>query len=1084
MINRIVLLFAFLSLLSFSPGIGNENTPLWMRYPKISPDGKTVAFSYKGDIYTVSVSGGTAIPLTISDAHDYMPVWSPDSKSIAFASDRNGNFDVFVIPAEGGKAKRLTYHSSGDFPSCFSSDGKEVYFTSSRMDNVDNVMFPSGVLPEFFSVNVSGGREFQRLSIPAEDAQWNKTGNKLLFHDRKGYEDAWRKHHQSSVARDIWMYDKAANAFSKLSSFAGEDRNPIWSSDEKEIYYLSEESGTFNVWKMEASNANNKKQITTFEKNPVRFLSKSDNGRLCFGYDGEIYTMNEGSAPEKIKITIVADERFNEVRTESFTGGATEMNVSSNGKEAVFVVRGEVFVTSLEGGMVKRITNTPGQERSVSFSPDGKSILYASERNNIWGLYTTSMVRPEESYFFQSTLLKEEPLLVGNKESFQPVWSPDGKEVAFIEDRTAVKIINLATKAVRAILPAEKSYSYTDGDQWFDWSPDGKYLLVQFLQDNHWQSQVGLVPADGNGKLTDLTESGFDNGSPVWSKDGKMMYWVSNRHGMKNVASHGQQSDIYGLFFSKAAFERFKLSKEEFELLKEKEKEKEKDKDKDKKEEDKSASKKTEKVEEVKIEMEGLQDRKVRLTLHSSDLAAALLSKDGEQLFYLCRFEKGYDLWSHKFREKETKLMVRLDAGSVRSLQMDKEGKNLFMVVNGNLVKVVIEKSEKKDIGFNVEMNLNLFKEREYEFEHAWRQVSNKFYVSDLQKTDWNYYKQAYAKFLPHINNNRDFAEMMSEMLGELNASHTGCRYNAKYKNPDETAALGVFYDENYSGKGLKILEVIDKGPLDLDGSKIKSGVVIEKIDGIELTENANQFELLNRKAGKYTLLSLFDPAAGNRWEITVKPISWWEQNDLLYHRWIRKMQSLTDKLSKGEVAYMHVRGMNDESYRAFYEQVMGKYSNKKALIVDTRFNGGGWMHDDLATFLSGKKYIEFVPRERKIGFEPGNKWTKPSVVLMSEGNYSDAHMFPVVYKTLGIGKLVGMPVPGTGTAVWWETLQDPTLVFGIPQVGVMTMDGKYYENNQLEPDFKVMNEYLKVIAGTDQQLEKAVELMLSEIKK
>ncbi|MCC6691401.1 MAG: PDZ domain-containing protein, partial [Bacteroidia bacterium] len=280
-------------------------------------------------------------------------------------------------------------------------------------------------------------------------------------------------------------------------------------------------------------------------------------------------------------------------------------------------------------------------------------------------------------------------------------------------------------------------------------------------------------------------------------------------------------------------------------------------------------------------------------------------------------------------------------------------------------------------------------------------------------------------------------------------------------------------------GNGMKIAEVIDKSPLIQATSRIKTGTIIEKIDGVSITSETNIYSLLNRKAGKPVLLSLVDEATKKQWEETVKPISLREQNELLYQRWVKLQQKLTDKLSNGKLGYMHVKGMNDESYREFYDQVIGKYTDKKALIVDTRFNGGGWLHDDLVTFLSGKKYIEFVPREHKIGVEPQTKWIKPSAVIVSEGNYSDAHMFPMVYHALNIGKIVGMPVPGTGTAVWWETLQDPTLVFGIPQVGVMTTDGKYFENNQLEPDFKVVNDYSDVTHGRDQQLEKAVEILM-----
>jgi tricorn protease len=1057
---------------SFKP---EKSAALWLRYPAISPDGKTIVFCYKGDIYKVEAAGGTATAITLSEGHDYMPVWSPDGKWIAFASDRNGNFDVYVVSSEGGIAQRLTYHSANDFPQCFTPDGKNILFSSSRLDNPKYVQFPYGALTELYSVAVTGGRETQVLSITAEDVKLNKSGDKMLFHDRKGYEDPWRKHHNSSVARDVWSYDKKENKFTKLTDFTGEDRNPVWSADEKTIYFLSEKSGSYNIWKMPANDPSQKTAVTRFEKNPVRFLSCSSTDVLCYGFNGEVYTQSVSGEPQKVNINIVTDERFSEERTEVFKDGVTEMSVSPAGKEVAFVVRGEVFVSSIETGITRRITNTPGQERSVSFSPDGKSILYAAERNNIWGIYKTELTRKEERYFFNSTVLKEETIVAGTTEAFQPKFSPNGNEVAYLEDRTAVKVIDLKTKKIRTVLPAEKNYSYSDGDQAFDWSPDGKYILVQFLQDGNWRQEVGLMDAEGKGPLVDLTQSGFDNGSAKWMMGGKMMLWLSNRHGMKNVASHGNQTDAYGLFFTQAAYDRFKLNKEDYLLLKEKE---EKDKPKDK---SKNADSIKKVLSPVQIDLNGIYDRKARLTIHSSNLADAVMSADGEKLYYLSRFENGYDLWVTKFKDNETKLFLKLDAKSVGDMAFDSEGKHLFFVADGKMLKVNLDKPEKKDLSFNAEMTLNLYAERAYLFEHAWRQVVKKFYVTDLQKTDWNYYKENYARFLPYINNNRDFAEMMSELLGELNASHTGCRYNPKFKNPDETASLGAYFDESYTGAGLKIAEVIEKGPLVSEGSQIKAGTIIEKIDGVDITAETNYYRLLNRTAGKYMLLSLYDEGTKKRWEQTIKPISATQLTGLLYNRWVKRMQDMTEKLSGGQLGYMHVRGMDDESYREFYDQVMGKYVNKKALIVDTRFNGGGWLHDDLATFLSGKKYIDFVPREQRIGVEPAGKWIKPSAVLMGEGNYSDAHMFPVVYKTLNIGKLIGMPVPGTGTAVWWETLQDQTLVFGIPQVGVMTPDGKYYENNQLEPDIKVMNEYLPMMQGVDQQLEEAVKSLLGK---
>ncbi|MCP4438695.1 MAG: peptidase S41 [Aureispira sp.] len=1081
-----------------------QDAPLWLRYSAISPDGKTVVFSYKGDLYKVASSGGTATALTMHAAHDYMPIWSNDSKTIAFASNRYGNFDVYSMSIEGGSPTRLTFHSSNDLPTDFSPKDDHILFQSLRIDDSENRLFPSGRLPELYSIPSKGGQPKQVLTIPAERAQYSQKGDKIIYHDRKGYEDEFRKHHTSSVTRDLWVYDNNKKTYTQLTTFAGEDRNPLYSKDEKTIFYLSEKSGTFNVHALQADKPTETRQVTKLTKHPVRHLSISTEGTLCFSYNGELYTLKDGAEPQKINIKIFTDDRYNEEKIVSATGRATDMAVSPNGKEVAYIIRGEVFVSSVEGGMTKRITNTAEQERSVSFSPDGKAILYASERDQSWNLYQTKLAREEETYFFNSTILKEEAVLVSNDETFQPSYSPDGKEVAFLHERTELKVINLASKGVRTVLAGNKNYSYSDGDQYYQWSPDSKWFLVEFLRPQQWIGEVGLIKADGIGKVINLSKSGYNEGRPQWAMDGKMVIWASDRDGMKNHASWGGQYDIYGLFFTQDGYDKFRLSKEEYALLKEEEKKDKKEPKKEEKEEkdDKSKDKKNkkgdkadktdkdtkedtddkDKVKDLEFELDNIKDRKVRLTIHSSSISDFVLSKDGEKLYYLAKFEKGYDLWETNVRTRETKILVKLKSGG-GGLQLSKDGKFLFFFSRGKIKRIELSNKKQKPIGMKGEMVLKRAAERDYLFEHMWRQVVKKFYLKDLHGVDWDFYKKEYARFLPHINNGHDYAEMMSELLGELNASHTGCRYRPSSSGGDQTASLGIFYDASHTGKGIKIKEIMPQSPLIKKSSKIKAGTVIEKIDGVEITADLNYNKLLNRKEGKYTLLSLFDASSGERWEEVVKPIGRRQEFNLRYKRWIENCKAITEKVSGGRIGYVHVKGMNNESFKAVYEEALGENFEKEAIIVDTRFNGGGWLHDDLATFLSGTPYLKMMPRGQDLGREPMFKWYKPSAVLMGESNYSDAHMFPYVYKALNVGKLVGMPVPGTATAVWWERLQNG-MVFGIPQIGMVTNDGKYLENTQLEPDIKVAHKMEEVTKGKDAQIEAAVKDLLKQLDK
>ena len=379
-ISFALVLFSFVSITAA------QDDPLWLRYPAISPDGQTLLFEYKGDIWSVPAAGGNAIPLTLSESYEFAPVWSHDGKSIAFASDRYGNFDVFVMPATGGEAKRLTYHSTREVPSSFTADDKAVLFNANRQDLATNVQFPTGGMVELYSVPVNGGRVSQILTSPALDATVSSNGDKIIFHDYKGYESDWRKHHTSAVTRDIWVYDLPSKKYTMLSTFKGEDRNPVFDANDNDFYYLSEQSGSFNVYKSSLRAPDKSVAVTKFTKNPVRFLTRSKSGTLAFSYDGELYTMKPGGEPQKVNVRIGADGRDAIEKIVPINGGMTEAKLSPNGKEFAFVFRGEVFVSSIDGKMIKRITNTPYQERSVSFSPDGRTLVYAAEKDNNWNV--------------------------------------------------------------------------------------------------------------------------------------------------------------------------------------------------------------------------------------------------------------------------------------------------------------------------------------------------------------------------------------------------------------------------------------------------------------------------------------------------------------------------------------------------------------------------------------------------------------------------------------------------------------------------------------------------------------------------
>ncbi len=358
-------------------------TPLWLRDVKISPKGDVIAFTYKGDIWTVPVAGGEARRLT---SYETSPVWIPDGSRIAFASDRHGNFDIFVMDAAGGAARRLTSNSASETPEGFSPDGSEVYFSAAIQSPAASAMFPSGRMTQLYSVPVAGGASRQVLGTPATSLSFSPDGETMLYTDVKGFEDEWRKHHTSSVTRDIWRYDRRTGRHTNLTNRAGEDRNPVLDPATGAVYILSErDGGTFNVYTFPLDAPDKAEKLTDFTTHPVRFLSRADNGTMAFTWDGEIYTMANGGKPRKVAVTVTSDDEPAVRRLQ--VSPTADAAVSPDGEQAAFISRGDVFVTSVEYPTTRQITSTPQAEYDVTWAPDSRTIYYTSDRNGRKAIY-------------------------------------------------------------------------------------------------------------------------------------------------------------------------------------------------------------------------------------------------------------------------------------------------------------------------------------------------------------------------------------------------------------------------------------------------------------------------------------------------------------------------------------------------------------------------------------------------------------------------------------------------------------------------------------------------------------------------
>ncbi len=948
---------------------------------------------------------------------------------------------------------------------------------------------------QLYKVPAEGGRPQQILGTPALSISYLPDGASFLYQDDKGTENEWRKHHTSSVTRDIWRYDAKTGSHTNLTARGGEDRNPVIGGDGETVYFLSERNGgSFNVYSFQLSDPSKVSAVTKFTTHPVRFLSRGANGTLAFTYNGEIYTVNEkGGKPAKVAIDIVTDNVEPVMRRKA--GSLAGAAVSPDGKQVAFVSHGDIFVTSVEYPSTRQITKTPQGESYPSWGADNRTLYYTSDRDGHKNIYRATISRKDDPNFSNATLIEETPVFPAkdNIDRQNPLVSPNGELMAFIQDGNKIGVTNLKTRKTRLLTNGE-TYTARDGGITLDWSPDSEWLAATI--DVHQRDpyyDIAIINVS-NGEMTNITNDAYINTNPRWVMNGNAIIFSSDRYGMKNHASWGSTEDVLMVFTNREAYDRYRLSDEDFALLKEVEKSqknnkssaskdnKKKDKKKDKKDSKKDDAKKddTKPADAVNVELDGICDRIVRLTPFSSSLGDNYVDNDGENLYFMSRVDNGYDMWKKNLRKGDVSLFKKMGSGGV-ALQADAAGKNLFLL-GSTLRKMSLPGGNMTTISFNATQEIDPVKEREYMYDFIVDQEAKRFLVKDMFGVDWKGYGENYRKFLPHINNNYDFSELASELLGELNVSHTGSGYRAN-GSQEPTASLGLLYDLTYTGNGLKVSEILKKGPFDRANSRMTPGAVITAIDGESLNGNTDPLTTLNSRVRTKTLISFTLPS-GEKVEEVILPTNYSAYNTMLYDRWLERNRHIVDSISGGRLGYVHLESMNDESYRAIYADVLGKYADREGIIIDTRFNGGGRLHEDIEVLFSGKKYLTQEIRGVKSGEMPSKRWLRPSIMITGEANYSNAHGTPWMYKHNKLGKIVGMPVPGTMSSVNWVTLQDPSLYFGIPVVGFRTAEGNFLENTQLEPDIKVANDPAKIVKGIDDQLITAVKTLLNDLKK
>jgi tricorn protease len=1098
MLRTFILATSVILILGATPVTASDRIQL-ASAPALSSDGKTLAFSWAGDIWTVPTTGGAASRLTNSPSREGDPAFSPDGKSLAFTSDRAGSTQIFVVGVAGGEPTQLTFHSEGCTLDDWFPDGKSLLIHAKR----DNFWRR----PERFYRISSTERSTEELLFDAYGSvgHISPDGNRLLF-TREG-ERWWRQGYRGSRTSQIWTADLKTGAFNEVVKRPTESRTPLWQPDGKGFYYVSAQSGSRNIWQRDLEDGQ-ERQLTIFDKDLVLWPCISrDGSTIVFRHLADFYRLATSGDGEPQKIVISADvDRVNKPIQRRTLTSATAVGFATDGLEITFIAGGDVWVMDTELREPRQVTNTPEEEREPGFSPDGNTIVYVSDAGGQSDIWQASRA-DEDKYWWQNDTFKLESLTKTAEKEWNLQWSPAGDRIAFLRERGDMWVMNPDGKEARRLF---RSWNAPD----YDWSPDGKWL-VYAISDDEFNRDIFLLPLDGSREAFNVSRHPDNDSAPRWSPDGKMIAFTGRRI--------GSEVDIYYVFLQAQANEetsrdrklvkaieklqksRKKKPAEETEAPAKKSDTDEKTKadktegkqaaatdedgtaDKDKSaKEDKSDSKK---LPEVTIDFDRIHERLRRVSIADTSEGGLFWSHDSKKLAFTASVDGKRGTYTISPPADTSPKLLTTQTGS-NPVWLSK-GNQIVWLGSGSPASVT-DSGKVTSFGFSAPQTVDIAARYQAAFDQCWQTMRDHFYDGTLNHRNWDAIRRKYQPLAAQAVDGNAFSEVVNLMLGELNGSHLGFIRTGGSSNSDDdwretTAHLGVRFDRQHKGPGWRIKDVIPGSPADKVATKLVAGETILSIDGQNVDPAVDVTTVLNGRSARNIFLRVRNSEGDDR-DVTIRPISYSAARSLLYEMWIDDNQRRVEAASQGTLGYMHIRGMNMNSFYRFERELYAVGAGKDGIVIDVRENGGGSTTDHLLTVLTQPAHAITVPRGGGMGYPQDRSvyanWRKPIVVLCNQNSYSNAEIFSHAIKHLKRGKLVGVTTAGGVISTGGRRIMDVGFI-RMPFRGWYLMGtGEDMELNGAVPHFEIWPAPGDMPAGKDEQLDKAIKVLRKDVKK